>query len=145
METQTCVIVGGPSKFDFLMSVGLRKQTDDRNVRFKVRWDGTSSVEEIEVEIIAIMQAGEREDGECHWWRFVASYPMVARQGNWVRLPFWILGVYSTGGKRGRTGGLRSLSYEQTQVIDAAFGSEKARTILKIAGYRLPNTVLRHP
>jgi hypothetical protein len=140
METQMFEIVSGPSKFDFIASASFRKQ-DTQKVVFRVK-DIRGSIEDFEVEILAILQCGPREDGEGHWWRFVTSYPWAIRNDNWTSLGFMMLGIYSTGGRHGRRGTLRSLSSDQSCLIEAAFGSLGAWNELKDGGFRLPDTRL---
>jgi len=138
METEMFEITGGPSKFDFIVAISFRKQ-DTQRVKFKVR-SKKGVVEEFEVEILAIMQTGNLEDGEGHWWRFMTSCPDVIRNGHWERLRFNMIGLYSTGGKGGRSGSLRSLTFNQRRLLDAAFGHPSAWDDLKKDGFRLPDT-----
>ena len=140
METQVWDIVGGPSKYDFIEALSFRKQYPQK-VRFKIR-SKSGLEEEFEVEIFAIMSTGEREGGEGHWWRFVASPPAVSYEGYRVTLHFHLVGIYSTGGKNGRTGSLRSLDHDQCRLVDAAFGNIGAWDELKEHGFKLPDTKL---
>ena len=141
METEMFEIVGGPSKYDFLTSLSFRKQ-DTQRVVFKVR-NKKGVIEEFEVEIMAVMQTGESESGEEHQWRFLTGCcPRVLRFGSWKILRFSMLGTYFTGGKNGRKGHLKTLTYNQRLLLGAAFGHPGAWEELKNSGFKIPDTRL---
>ncbi len=136
--TQVWDIIGGPSKFDFLQSLSFRKHPA-QSVRFTVR-DKEGVVEVFEVELHTVMQfGGPDENGEGHCWRFATGYPVVVRDSHWVSLHFTMLGEFFTGGKKGKTGTLKSLDHKQTRLFDAVFGNVAAMRELRDAGYKIPD------
>lgn len=139
MDTEMVEIIGGPSKYKFLTSISLRMRNTEK-VMFKVR-HRTGNVEELHVDILAIMHMGDfDEEGEAHYWRFLTGTPSVIRNDHWMELDCVMLGLYSTGGKHGRSGSMRFLTSNQDRLLDAAFGHPKAWDDLKKKGFKLPDT-----
>ncbi len=129
-------IVGGPSKFNFIASLSLR-DNHSHAATFKIRrGEKNGGIDEIEVEIAGMFkEIGDKCEGEEHLWTFLTSYGYVSRNGSINGLDFRCIGLYST---RTRTGWLRPISPNESDLIRAAMGNIGARNDLEAKKFSLP-------